>query len=456
MPFNNTPFEEDLFDHETSTKHPLCYAQLLRWAGRIWNEQYPDVTYAPLWSSDSCANHVALVKIKTGRKLRRKGQYRGYRRIDCPLVEPVSTWYVPQRKVILTDDVGAFWFSFTQNGEPFETLYVSSYFKNGSGRTISVVLVPRERLEVWANFEELCQQAALSLERSPKIYVIGGTESTFEPSVEWENVILAEALKDDLRVDLETFFEKGVAMYKGLGLPPFRKLLFVGPPGTGKTTLCAAMAKLALGRGCLVIYVSASDDDGADFSKIHRALHVAANSRYPVLLIVEELDAYLVKEDKSQILNVLDGMESPNNPHGAMLLATTNYPEVIDERIAKRPGRVDRVIYIPPIQDEDQAIRMLQRYMGPGWQDDHRGAAKHLIGQTGVFVREVALYARMQAASQGEVTVPLALLQASITRLLSQLSTGENLLPRRAIGFGKTDPLRLGERATAHNDPSGD
>jgi len=33
-----------------------------------------------------------------------------------------------------------------------------------------------------------------------------------------------------------------------------------------------------------------------------------------VLLIVEELDIYLQRKDKSLILNVLDGMETPNNP----------------------------------------------------------------------------------------------------------------------------------------------
>jgi len=104
-----------------------------------------------------------------------------------------------------------------------------------------------------------------------------------------------------------------------------------------------------------------------------------------VLLIVEELDIYLQRKDKSLILNVLDGMETPNNPRGALLLATTNYPEVIDERIAKRPGRVDRIIHVPPIQDLEQAERMLMHYMGPQWRDEHRVILADLIGQTGAF-----------------------------------------------------------------------
>src|SRR5690606_24568783 len=130
-------------------------------------------------------------------------------------------------------------------------------------------------------------------------------------------------------------FSEGVEIYKKLRLAPFRKLLLAGVPGTGKTMLCAAMAKLAIQKGRIVVYVSGSDRDGATFEKIQRAFQAVAAARFPTLLIVEELDAYLHGEDKARILNVLDGIESPNNPKGSLLLATTNYPEAIDERLVK-------------------------------------------------------------------------------------------------------------------------
>jgi hypothetical protein len=428
----------------------LCYELLVHWAEREWRLRYGEQPYKVLWASEDCADERARRRVMPGRRLKGKAIYRGFTPVDCPYSTPISGSYFPARKVILTGGVGAFVFSFASQGAGFDALYVSAHYTDRYRCAVGIVLVPPDCLEAWTSFEGLCNNAAQHLERSQSIYVIGGNHASFKPTIEWSDVILSEHLKADLRADIEGFFGRGVDIYKQLGLPPFRKLLLVGPPGTGKTTLCAALAKLALSQKCIVVYVSAADEDGASFDKIHDALSVVAASRHQVLLIVEELDVYLTKQDKSQILNVLDGLESPNNPRGALMIATTNYPEVIDERISKRPGRVDRIVYVPPIQDEDQATRMLRRYLGPQWLDVHQAVARDLVGQTGAFVREAAIYARLLAANSGEAMISVDALRRSVRSLRNQLSTGDDLLPRRAVGFAVQDT----EAAAARRDLS--
>jgi SpoVK/Ycf46/Vps4 family AAA+-type ATPase len=280
------------------------------------------------------------------------------------------------------------------------------------------------------------------IRRRRDVYIIGGTDAFFDPTVEWHDVILEEDLKSKLLDDIEAFFTKGVGIYRQLKLPPFRKLLLAGVPGTGKTMLCAALAKLAISKGRIVVYVSGADRDGASFEKIQRALQAVTAARYPVLLIVEELDAYLQGDDKARVLNVLDGIESPNNPEGALLLATTNYPEAIDERISKRPGRLDRIFVVPTIQDVVQAEKMLQYYMAENWQPEHATVATSLVEQPGAFVREVALQARMLAAHEHRTEVTVDMLEQSVHSLLKQMRAERDFLTRRPMGLVNNAPKK--------------
>jgi hypothetical protein len=405
----------------------LLHEPLIAWATEEWKQRYGDDECIVLWTSGDCINRLALKRVKPGRKIGPFGTYVGFEPIVCPLALPTN-WrtFVKGEGIVPAGSSGAMLFTFVADGQTFPVLYACVAYHSSTGElgVTPIALCPPAALNLYNSFESLCQKAiSKRVEPGPKIQVIGGPEDTFDTRVEWDDVILAQALKDDIKHEMNAFFGPGVQLYQELKLPPFRKLLLVGPPGGGKSTLCAALAKQAIQRKYLVIYVSASDIHGASFQKIHYALRIVAEAKYPTLLIIEELDVYLRAQDKSQILNVLDGLEAPNNPRGVLMIATTNYPEVIDERIAKRPGRIDRIVFIPPIQDLTQAEQMLRRYMSAAYHEDHALALPRLIGKTGAFVREVSLHARMSALYDGIARVSLDMVQQSITRLETQLAT---------------------------------
>ena len=420
------------------SKADLRYEQIARLAGALWQERYPDQEHITVWASPDCANLIAHERIKPGRRLRGKARYQGVESLRCDDVVTISEIAYQGRSVKLGATSGAFAFTFhdDERDESFQALLLAAYIDEEAREQVAVAVLPPQQLTTWAAFERRCVEVVRPRVRQrSEVYVIGGADAFFEPAVNWEDVILPAEVKDDLLHDVEAFFTQGVDIYRQLRLAPFRKLLLVGLPGTGKTMLCAAIAKRAIAHKRVVVYVSGSDMYGASFEKIHRALHIVAESRQPVVLIVEELDAYLHSDDKARVLNVLDGVESPINPKGVVMVATTNYPEVIDERIAKRPGRVDRIFVIPSIQDEEQALQMLKRYMGAQWRDEHTEVVPQLVNRTGAFVREVALQSRMLAAHAHQTEVRLEYLTASLEALSKQIEAGDDFLPKRPVGF---------------------
>jgi SpoVK/Ycf46/Vps4 family AAA+-type ATPase len=253
-------------------------------------------------------------------------------------------------------------------------------------------------------------------------------DTTFDSTVGWDEIYLPGALKDDIIKDIDAFFKKGVDIYTRLNIKPFRKLLFAGVPGTGKTMLCSAIAGWGSERDYFVVYVSGSNQYGAKFWKIHEALDMAASSDAPTIVIVEELDSYLDEDDKAQLLNVLDGSESPHNKHGTIMIATTNHPEKIDDRVMKRPGRLDRIFIIPEMEHEETARKMLMQYLGDAWHADHAEIVPKMLGRPGAFIREVALYALTMAAYAGETELSLAMLRTSLDTLVNQIEAKDDFL----------------------------
>jgi SpoVK/Ycf46/Vps4 family AAA+-type ATPase len=294
---------------------------------------------------------------------------------------------------------------------PVVTTFLDSAMSN-----VTLVVVPRDFRQVWWAFEKEC---ARILQPKEKVMIIGGRQGSFKPSVDWDEIVLPDDVKRAVMDDVQSFFDRGIAVYQRLNLKPFRKLLLAGVPGTGKTMLCNALAKWALDRDYRVIYVSSSDFNGPTFVKIQQALEVAHQSEKPTMILLEELDAYLHQVEKAIVLNTLDGAESIVSEHGTLLIATTNYPQAIDERVLKRPGRLDRIFIIPEIQDEDIAERMLKRYLGDLWQPEHASVAPELVGYPGAFVREVAIYALTQSVESDLNSLPVDKLEAACKELKS-------------------------------------
>ncbi|MBZ0288951.1 MAG: ATP-binding protein [Anaerolineae bacterium] len=412
-----------------------------RWIAEEWLPQHPGQEMVNIWIPEFCVDQIILTKFNPEFDLEGGYRFGGHVQFDCPAVNPIEHY---DYSGDWAHRAGAFRYTFTnvETQASTEVLVISSHFTD-QGNMVCLACIPRDFVETWVSFSNECNRLNSALEPTQKVVIIGGRSASFVPTTQWEDVILPPKLKTDLLEDVQSFFLKGVDVYKRLNLKPFRKLLLAGVPGTGKTMLCSALAKWAIEREYLVIYISSADQQGSTFSKIQQALSIASSSSYPTLVILEELDAYLHKHEKALVLNVLDGSESFINERGTLLIATTNYPEAIDERILKRPGRLDRIFIIPETRDVGDAEKMLRQYLGAMWQDDHRELVTDLVGYPGAFIREVAVYALTQVAYDDGTELPLQLLSDSFKRLKEQIDARDDFLTRRGrTSLGLSLPSR--------------
>lgn len=410
---------------------------MARWIESAWIPAHPGPAWRIVQDTYACAHGLVIERFDRALELPGGYTFRGEEPVACDAVPPVSEYTL---KGDLAYRTGAFLYRFGigEDAPAVEVLVTAAYYTD-EGHKTCLACVPADFLPAWSEFALECARLSGALDPLPKVRIIGGRSDSFEPTVDWGDIVLPDELKDELMRDVESFFAKGVDVYRRLNLKPFRKLLLAGIPGTGKTMICSALAKWAIARDYLVIYVSSADYSGAAFWKIEAALAAAANSNLPTLILLEEMDAYLRDEDqKALVLNVLDGAEARENERGTLLIATTNYPEAIDERVLKRPGRLDRVFIIPETRTAENAEQMLRHYLGDLWREEHAAVAREMVGYPGAFIREVAIHAMTRIAFAGQETLPASVLEDSFERLLDQITAKDNFLTshrHNGVGF---------------------
>jgi hypothetical protein len=429
----------------TSAEGQLKIDVLTAWVETEWLPAHPEGNRQTVLDTPAIINHIALNKLPKDFRFKGDYTYTGLREIECPVVTRISqfTWQAERRY-----QTGAFLYRFdpVAAGEPVEVLVLGTYNGEESYQLTVVSVVPGDFIPAWVHFANECARLENTIEPESKVIVVGGRTAAFTPTTKWDEIILPEKLKSDILEDVSSFFSKGIQVYTRLNLKPFRKLLLAGVPGTGKTMLCSALASWAIEQGLLVIYISSSqkwrdDEPAATFSKIQHALDLAANSAYPTLILLEEMDAYLHADQKAQVLNVLDGSEAALNPKGTLMICTTNYPEAIDERILKRPGRLDRIFIIPETKLAVDAEKMLRQYLGDMWQESHSRLVPKLVGYPGAFIREVAIHALTQVAYANAESLEYSVLEDSYKSLKEQLDARDDFLTQR-IGIG-LQPISL-------------
>ncbi|MGC9210320.1 MAG: CDC48 family AAA ATPase [Acidilobus sp.] len=174
------------------------------------------------------------------------------------------------------------------------------------------------------------------------------------PEVHWDDIGGLEDVKQELREAVEWPL-KYPQIFQQMGIEPPKGVLLFGPPGTGKTLLAKAVATesganfIAI-RGPEVLSKWVGESEKAIRETFRRARQAA-----PVVVFFDEIDAIAPARGYSfdsgvtdrivnQLLTEMDGIVPLSN---VVVLAATNRPDILDPALL-RPGRFDRLIYVPP------------------------------------------------------------------------------------------------------------
>ncbi|MEQ8707139.1 MAG: AAA family ATPase [Phaeodactylibacter sp.] len=174
------------------------------------------------------------------------------------------------------------------------------------------------------------------------------------PDTTFEDVGGMEQVKEEVRMKILHPL-KHPEIYQAYGKKIGGGILLYGPPGCGKTHLARATAGEV---GSNFLAVGISDILDMYIGQSERNLHAIfqkARSLKPCVLFFDEVDALGASRSDmrhsagrnviNQFLSELDGVEYDNE--GVLILAATNAPWHLDAAF-RRPGRFDRIIFVPP------------------------------------------------------------------------------------------------------------
>lgn len=240
--------------------------------------------------------------------------------------------------------------------------------------------------------------------------------------------------------DPKTFGRLGARIPKGV--------LLVGPPGTGKTLLARAVAGEA---GVKFFSITGSEFVemfvGVGAARV-RDLFEQARAQAPAIIFIDELDALGRargagldlpgggNDEKEQTLNqLLAEMDGFDPSAGAIVLAATNRPEILDPALL-RAGRFDRQVLVdrPDRKGRADILAVHLKKINVAADLDRETIAALTPGFTGADLANLVNEAAMVATRRGGEATALEDFNQAIERIVAGAEKKSRILSPKERG----------------------
>ena len=181
------------------------------------------------------------------------------------------------------------------------------------------------------------------------------------PNVSWEDIGGLAEVKQELQEAVEWPL-KYQGLFEHSDATPPKGILLYGPPGTGKTLMAKAAAHESEANFISIKGPELLSKWVGESEKGVREVFRKARQAAPCIVFFDEIDAiapargalgsdtHVTERVISQLLTELDGLEVLTN---VIIIGATNRPDIIDAALL-RPGRFDRLLYVPPPSKESR------------------------------------------------------------------------------------------------------